>query len=141
MHAQVSGRIDAGTEAEGIPVKFLTTPRTVLDGNGRWVRAGVALETHRLRVSRILRAGTGVAPASHSVRCGRRTNPQADFKRPLAQLCLVLVAFQFEGANQRGGATQLIERQQPQRVAHENADARRVNSRMPHTAQDHRESS
>jgi hypothetical protein len=49
-----------------------------------------------------------------------------------------LLAFDFQGANQRGRAAQLVQGEQAERVTHQHANARRANARMPQAPQDHR---
>ena len=50
-------------------------------------------------------------------------HPQADFEGPLAQKLGIFTAFQLQGTDQGGGAAELIEGEQAERVAHQHAHA------------------
>ena len=75
--------------------------------------------------------GIVVALAAHPVRRGGLADPQPDLERPVAELLDVLLPLQFQGADQRRGAAELVERQQPQRVAHQHAQAGGGDARVP----------
>ena len=72
----------------------------------------------------------GVALAAQPVRRGVGADPEADLDRPVAELTPSLFvdvvrigAHQLERAHDAGRARQLVEREQAQRVAHDNGDA------------------
>ena len=60
---------------------------------------------------------------AQAVRRGGLADPQADLERPLAERVWVLLALELQRADEPGGARELVEREQPQRVAHDHADA------------------
>src|SRR5262249_45474090 len=72
----------------------------------------------------------GVTLPAKSVRRGVRADPQTDLDRPIAELppsLFVLefwiIAHQFEAADDTARAAQLIEREQTQRIPHDDGDA------------------
>ena len=75
---------------------------------------------------------------------GRRrlAHPEADLEGPLAVARGVLLALELERADEPGGARELVEREEPQRVAHDHAHpgAREpLLARVAQPAQHHRE--
>ena len=89
------------------------------------LRAGSATALRSLFLKAMVlapcRAGILVSLVAHAVRRGRLADPQADLERPVAELLRVLLALQLQGADQRRCAAELVERQQPERVPHEDA--------------------
>jgi hypothetical protein len=69
-----------------------------------------------------------VACSPELVGCGCLAHPHADLEGPLAKLVRVsflrpLKPFELQGADQGGGAAQLIQGEQAQGVAHQHCDA------------------
>ena len=90
-------------------------------------------------VLRARRVAVLVALVAHPVRRGGPADPQADLERPVAELVGVLLPLQLQGADQRRGAAELVERQQPQRVAHQHAQPGRGDAGIAQPAEDQRE--
>ena len=79
---------------------------------------------------------------AHPVRGCAFAHPEPDLERPLAVALRGPFAQQFQRADERGSAAQLVEGEEAQRVAHDDAHARTgpaVGLRMPEPAEHHRE--
>ena len=87
-------------------------------GDGLW--PGVALERAHLRARRV---GAAVPFPAQDVRRGRLPHPEADLERPRAVPPACLASLDLQRADQPRRPRELIERQQPQRVAHDDAHA------------------
>jgi hypothetical protein len=112
-------------------------PRALLDRDGRRVLLAIPLIANRLRSGGVVAL---VAPLPHPVRRGRHADPEADFERPRPER-LVRFAFEFECAHEGGGAAELVERQEAQRVAHQDAEPGRRDTGVTESAQGEREGS
>src|SRR5204863_4327264 len=94
---------------------------TVLQRDRRRTVPRIALEVHRLCAGG---SPIVVALSAHAVRRGGAPDPQPDLERPLAECLPRIVSPQhLERAHQRCSATELIEREQSERVPHEYGDA------------------
>ena len=85
------------------------------------------------------RVAVRVALLPHGVRCCRLPHPQANLERPRPERGHVVLALEFQGADEGRGTPELVEGQQPQRIAHDDRHARRVDGRVPQAAEHHRE--
>ena len=116
-------------------LNFVATPRAFFQRD----RGRFSIVIHERDCLRSGGLAIRVAFLSHPV-WGRGTaDPEADFKRPFAQFIHVLLAFQFQGADQRRGTAKLVKRKQPERVPHQDAQSRRSHARMLQATQDDRE--
>jgi hypothetical protein len=80
--------------------------------------------------------GAAVALRAELVRGGGLADPQADLEGPGTEALRVALALELEGADQRGGAAELIEGQEAQGVAHQHADAGALQAGVTQPAQD-----
>jgi hypothetical protein len=120
-------------QANDFSSKGGAAPRAVLERDRRGVALGVAL------VGEHAGAGGGraaVALRAELVRGGGLADPQADLEGPGAEALRVALALELEGADQRGGAAELIEGQEAQGVAHQHADAGAEQAGVTQAAQD-----
>ena len=106
-------------QREGIRREVFPAPGAALQGNGRRLALRVVLVLADLAARGV---GAVVAPFAESIGRARLAYPQADLERPVAVPAGVLAPLQLQGTHQAGGTSKLIERQQPQGVAHDDAD-------------------
>src|ERR1039457_3676593 len=105
-YLQIAGLVWIWPQKKRIADELGSTPGTVLQRDGRRLVV-VVLERYGSRTRRVL---IGVAFASHSIRRGCHSNPQADLEGPLTQLGHVLFAFQFQGTDHRRSPSELLQR-------------------------------
>ena len=117
-HPQLLGRIAVGPQLKGIRREFLAAPRAVLQGDGGGPAVGIGLELPGFGPRRIRAL---FAPLAHAVGRGRLAHPKADLEGPFAVAFSVVFPLQFQGADQSGGPGQLVQGQQAQGVAHDDA--------------------
>ena len=84
--------------------------------------------------------GVGVVGAAELVGGGALAHPHADLEGPVAQLVGLVFAdapqpFELQGADHRGGPTELIEGEQAQGVAHQHREASSVDGGVAQTSQ------
>src|ERR1019366_5756377 len=69
--------------------------------------------------------------APHPIRCRGLSNPETNLERPRTQLGHVFLTFDLQGANECGRTSQLVEREQAQRVPHQDTHACRSQAGIP----------
>ena len=107
-------------QVERLGLELPPAPGAVLQRDRRRVAVGVLLEPGHLRPRRVRAA---VALPAQDVRRGRLPHPEADLERPRAVPPACLAPLHLQRADQPRRPRELIERQQPQRVAHDDAHA------------------
>ena len=118
--AQLVRMIGVRQQVERLRLELAPAPGTVLERDRRRVAVGVLLEPGHLRPRRVR---TTVALPAQDVRRGRLPHPEADLERPRAVPPARLAPLHLQRADQPRRPRELVERQQPQRVAHDDADA------------------
>src|SRR5207248_8604809 len=135
-HTQIGWLVRVWEQVKGSGFEFRAAPGAFFERNGRGFAIVIAEGDGLLAGGvRLL-----VALASHDVGRGGHADPEPDFEGPFAELLDVFLALQLQGANQRGGAAELVERQEAERVAHEDADAGGGDSGVAEPAEDEGES-
>src|SRR6185503_21255922 len=94
-------------------IELLTAPRTVFQRNRRGILLRVAPKGTIAAISRFIDTRPLVARPAHTIRRGRRANPQANLERPIPKPLIAagisFLAFQFKSTNECRRATQLVE--------------------------------
>ena len=138
--AQIGRLLRVRQQREGVRGEVLTAPRTALHRNGRRPAPRIVLVLAHLGAGRVR---TPVALRAEVIGCARLAHPQTDLERPFAEPAAVVPpALQLQRADQPGRAPELIEGQQTQGVAHDDADAcarAAVLARVAEPPQDHGE--
>ena len=124
---QICRFIRIRNQPEGNGFELGTAPWTNFERNGR----GLAVIVHETDCTQSGRFRVIVPRATHAVRCGGTSHPEADFKGPIPEFLDIILPFEFEGTDQRGSAAELVESEQPQRIPHEHTESCRANARIP----------
>ena len=119
--------------------KLRVTPRAAFKRDGRGIATAVLSETLGLDVGGFVGPGTVVTDASKSVGCCCGADPETNLEGPLAKNFGMLPALQFHGANQCCGATELVECEQAQRVAHQDTQSGGTDARVGEATENHLE--
>ena len=127
---QVGGVIACGNQLEGCRFELGAAPGTLFERNGR----GFALVVPVLDGPAARGVAIVLVLAAPLVGGRGASAPEPDFEGPVAKLGVVF-AFELQGADQGGRAAELVERQEPERVTHQHADARAGNARIAQTPQ------
>ena len=116
--AKLLRTVVVGQEGEGVGLEPGPAPRTVLERDRGGVSPGVRPEPTGLGARRIAAFFSLVA---HEV--GRRglADPETDLERPLAVPRGIRFAVELQRADQAGGAGELVQGEQAQGVAHDDA--------------------
>ena len=116
--AKLLRTVVVGQEGEGVGLEPGPAPRTVLERDRGGVSPGVRPEPTGLGARRIAAFFSLVA---HEV--GRRglADPEADLERPLTVPRGIGHAFELQRADQTGGAGELVQGEEAQGVAHDDA--------------------
>src|SRR6266567_3752200 len=129
------GSSEFGSRRNEIALNFVPHQGHSSSGIGEGLRSSLTKRRVRnladsgsLSPLRPMRLGGGGAPY-----------PQADLVGPVSQLGHILPSLQFQGAHKRGRSAELIECQEAQRIAHQNADARGADAGVPPAPQNQRE--
>ena len=117
--AQLARAVRVRQQRERLGLEAGLAPGAVLERDRRRVPIRIALERVHLRARRI-RPAIPLAP--QDVRCRRLPHPQTDLERPRAVAPACLAPLDLQRADQSGRARELVQRQQPQRIAHDDAD-------------------
>ena len=136
--AQLTRAIGVRQERERLGLETCLAPRAILERYRRRVPVRIALERRYLRARRIRPA---IPLASQDVRCRRLPHPETDLERPRAVALACCRPLNLQRTDQASGPRELIQRQQAQRVAHDDADpgtGQSVVARMPQASEHHR---
>ena len=137
--AQFAGIVRIRQQRERLGREPCPAPGAVLERDRGRVAVRVALERSDLRARRI-RPAVPLAP--QDVGCRRLPHPQTDLERPRAVAPARLAPLDLQCAHQPGRPRELVQRQQPQRVAHDDADpgaGQPVVAGMPQAPEHHRD--
>src|SRR5205085_2460325 len=118
--AELPGLVVVRQQTERLGAEPRRAPRTVLERDRRRLALGIVLELPDL-APRIAHALVALEP--EDVWRGRLADPETDFEGPPSVTRGVFASLELEGADEACCAAELIEGQEPQRVAHDHAHA------------------
>src|SRR6266545_1490081 len=124
-------------------IEFLAAPRAVFQRDGRGILLRVAAKGTEAAISRFVCTRARVTWTAHTIGRGGQADPQADLERPVAKTCVAtripFLPLQLEGANECRRTTQLVEREEAQRITHQDVDTCTPESRIAQAAKHERE--
>src|SRR5439155_581145 len=115
-NAELPRFVVGGQQREGIRAEARSTPWAVLQGDRRRLALGIGLELPRFG-ARGVRAPVPLLPEDVGRR--RLPHPETDLEGPLPVPRDVPFPLELQCTYEPGGAPELIEREQPQRIAHD----------------------